>query len=250
MTTAILLLACLVLAGAVVVLAVALGSCARVEAELADVEREWLRLDEPSRRADRVSTTSALTRLPRPASAHEQYVITRLGEPERRAGADAGDQAVRRRRAARVGGQGGLLGLRRTPRPVAREPQPHLVRDAARGQARPQAPQGRGARGDPRVASAPAGRQSRRPREDARHEARALVRGRGRRRDLRDGPCPAAGGGVHGRGAPRPAGRRSASVPGCCATTSPRRRPRRKPSCGSGSGCRLMDYPSSPHPGP
>ena len=109
----------------------------------------------------------ALARLPRPARAparpprpagDEEYVITRLGaEPEDEPAADRWSPAVRRPRAARVGGEGRVVRLRRTPGTVAGEPQPDLVRDAARGQAGAQGAQGRGARGRPGVAGAPAG---------------------------------------------------------------------------------------------
>ena len=94
-------------------------------------------------------------------------------------------------------------------------------------------------------------RRARRPQADAAEpprravpdEPHALVRRRRRRRRLRDRARPAGRGGADPEGLPT-GSPGSVSAPGCSPTRSAPAWPRRKTSCASGSGSRLMDHPS------
>ena len=74
------------------------------------------------------------------------------------------------------------------------------------------------------------------------HETTRLVRRRGRGRGLRDGPRPPCRRGAHRRRAAATGSARArASAPGCSRDEVAQGRPRRKPSCASGSASCLMD---------
>ena len=143
--------------------------------------------------------------------------ITRLGRRARaRAGADASSRGCSRdlvlRESAASRPRRSAYGVRRGA--VAGEPQPDLVRDAPRGQARPQAAQGRAsARRSGELAGPPARRRRRRR---APHEARASGSSPGPAPGSTRWPGPGAlaetftADGLRG-----PLGGRRSSAPGC-----------------------------------